>query len=34
MMPLVIAWSSLKFGVRVVDSRVLRNRLQTLSESR
>jgi len=34
MLPLVIAWSSLKFGVRVVDNRMLRNRLQTVSESR
>jgi hypothetical protein len=34
LLPLVVMWSSMKFGVRMVDSRVLRNRLQTVSESR
>lgn len=31
---LLIAWSTLKFAVRVLDNRVLRNRIQTVSESR
>ena len=33
-LPVVVAWSTIKFLVRVVDHLVLRDRLQTVSESR
>lgn len=34
LMPLVIIWSTTKFGIRLVDSKLLNNRIQTVSESR
>jgi len=34
LLPLVIMWSTTKFGIRLIDSTVLGNRLQTVSESR
>lgn len=33
-LPVVVAWSTVKFVVRVIDHLVLRDRLQTVSESR
>jgi len=34
LLPLVIMWSTTKFGIRLIDSTVLGSRLQTVSESR